>query len=60
MASPPCSHSVTGTVKNPSVAEKTVHLTKLAESQPGNLTLYAAELSIPGSFDNAIKGATYM
>ena len=49
-----------GTVRDLSMKHKTAHLTKLAESQPGNLSLYAAELSISGSFDEVVKGATYV
>ena len=33
---------------------------KLADSLPGTLSLYAAELSTVGSFDAAVQGATYV
>ena len=53
-------HHVRGTVRNPSDTEKTAHLSTLAQSQPGTLKFYAAELSKAGSFDEAVKGATYV
>ncbi len=38
-------------------AEKTAHLVKLSEGQPGKLELFSGDLSIPGSYDDAFNGA---
>ena len=53
-------HHVRGTVRDPSNTAKVAHLLALAESQPGRLTFYRAELSKAGSFDEVVKGATYV
>jgi hypothetical protein len=48
---------VRGTVRDPSNKEKVAHLTALGDALPGTLTLYAADLMQPGSFDEAIRCA---
>lgn len=42
-------------MRDPSNKEKVAHLTALADALPGTLTLYAADLMQPGSFDEAIR-----
>ncbi|KAK9804404.1 hypothetical protein WJX72_011202 [[Myrmecia] bisecta] len=53
-------HNVRGTVRDPAASAKTAHLRALGDALPGTLTLVAADLSVPGSFDNAVDGATYV
>jgi len=47
-------------VRNSDDEVKTAHLRALGEALPGTLTLHAADLLQPGSFDNVIRGATYV
>ena len=49
-------YSVRGTVRNANDREKTAHLTRLAARLPGKLELYSADLTAPGSFDEAVAG----
>lgn len=46
---------VRGTVRDPHNKEKVAHLTALADALPGKLTLYAADLLRPGTFDEAVR-----
>lgn len=48
--------TVHGTVRDPSNEAKVRHLLELAESLPGTLKLFAADLLEDGSFDDAIAG----
>ena len=48
--------TVHGTVRDPSNPAKTQHLEKLAASAPGDLKLFAADLTRAGSFDEAMQG----
>ena len=47
---------VHATVRNPSDDTKVGHLKRLAESSPGTLTLFAADLLDDGAFDEAMAG----
>lgn len=47
---------VHATVRNPSDDTKVGHLKRLAESSPGRLTLFAADLLDDGAFDEAMAG----
>ena len=47
---------VHATVRNPSDDAKVGHLKNIAESAPGTLTLFAADLLDDGSFDEAMAG----
>ncbi len=53
-------HRVHGTVRSLQDASKTTHLTALAASRPGQLTLFAADLLQPGSFDAAMQHCTHV
>lgn len=46
---------VRGTVRDPNNKEKVAHVKALADALPGKLTLYAADLLQPGSFDEAVR-----
>ena len=48
--------TVHGTVRDPSNPTKTNHLEKLAATAPGELKLFAADLTKAGSFDEAMQG----
>ncbi|MDA0261283.1 MAG: NAD-dependent epimerase/dehydratase family protein, partial [Proteobacteria bacterium] len=48
--------TVHGTVRDPSNADKTKHLWKLAEGAAGELKLFAADLTQAGSFSEAMQG----
>ena len=48
--------TVHGTVRDPSNAAKTKHLKRLADSAPGDLKLFAADLTQTGSFADAMQG----
>lgn len=49
-------HTVHGTVRDPSRADKVAHLRTLAAELPGELVLFAADLLKPGSFREAFEG----
>lgn len=49
-------YTVHATVRDPSRADSTAHLRALAESSPGTLKLFEADLNEPGSFDDAVAG----
>lgn len=49
-------HPVHGTVRNPRKTSGLEHLHKLSADHPGQLTLFAADLLEPGSFDEAMNG----
>lgn len=48
-------YNVKATVRNPDDEVKTAHLRALGEALPGILTLHAADLLQPGSFDDVIR-----
>lgn len=50
-------YTVRLTVRNKNKKEGYRHLSEIAESTPGNLEIYEADLLIPGSFDKAAMGA---
>ena len=47
---------VRATVRNPQDRSKNAHLMALAEGTPGKLELYAADLTVEGSFQTAMDG----
>ena len=49
-------HTVYGTVRNPDKQTGLEHLHKLADTHPGKLTLFKADLLDDGSFDDAMSG----
>lgn len=49
-------HTVHATVRDPARSDAVAHLHALAESSPGTLKLFAADLKEKGSFDDAIAG----
>ena len=53
-------HRVHGTVRSLSDTHKTQHLSALAAQFPGRLTLFAADLESPGSFDAAMQNCTHV
>ncbi len=48
--------TVHAAVRDPGNAAKVAHLTALAESAPGTLTLFASDLNQPGSYAEAMAG----
>jgi len=48
--------TVHAAVRDPGNAAKVAHLTALAESAPGTVTLFAADLNQPGSYADAMAG----
>lgn len=53
-------YDVRATVRSTADESKTAFLTKLGAAFPGKLQLYEADLMVPGSFDGAISGATFV
>ncbi len=53
-------HRVHGTVRSLQDATKTEHLTALAAQYPGQLTLFAADLLQPGSYDLAMQSCSHV
>ena len=51
---------VRGTVRSTAAKDKVAHLISLGEALPGKLTLHEADLLQEGSFDEVVKGATYV
>ncbi len=49
-------HAVHATVRDPKRTDSVRHLLKIAEKQPGTLRLFAADLLLEGSFDEAMQG----
>lgn len=48
--------TVRATVRDTGLPEKVAHLNRLAESLPGKLRLFAADLLNPGAFEQAMQG----
>jgi len=48
--------TVHAAVRDPGNADKVAHLTALAETAPGTLTLFAGDLTQPGSYADAMAG----
>lgn len=48
--------TVHGTVRNPDDTNKVAHLQRIAESEPGTLRLFKADLLTPGAYADAMKG----
>ena len=48
--------SVDATVRDPANGDKVRHLTELEKAEGAELKLFAADLLVPGSFDEAMQG----
>ncbi|KAB2932349.1 MAG: aldehyde reductase [Leptonema illini] len=48
--------TVHGTVRNPDDTNKVAHLQRIAESEPGTLHLFKADLLMPGAYAEAMQG----
>ncbi len=48
--------TVHGTVRNPDDTNKVAHLQRIAESEPGTLHLFKADLLTPGAYAEAMQG----
>ncbi|KAK9915197.1 hypothetical protein WJX75_006019 [Coccomyxa subellipsoidea] len=53
-------YTVRGTVRSVSDASKVQHLTKLGNALPGKLELREADLLQEGSFDEVVRGSTFL
>ena len=53
-------YNVTGTVRSLTDISKVSHLQKLGDALPGHLELREADLLVDGSFDDIVKGSTYV
>jgi nucleoside-diphosphate-sugar epimerase len=51
---------VRATVRDPTDPARTGHLRHIAETSPGSLSLFRADLMEPGAFDEAVAGCQYV